>query len=88
MQEDKEKAVREICDVMRRKGGVEWRSAVVHEERKEYFRGKDMQRFFEAGPDRLDGISEIGWPSDNINEFQRLSRHWLQFPFSHIAMHM
>eukprot|EP00892_Ulva_mutabilis_P003469 jgi/Ulvmu1/1494/UM011_0224.1 len=58
--EDKEKAVRDICDVMRRRGGVEWRSAIVHEERKEFFRGKDMLRFFEANTEKLDGISEPG----------------------------
>lgn len=60
LQEDKEKAVRDICDVMRRRGGVEWRSAVVHEERKEFFRGKDMLRFFEADPEKLDDISDSG----------------------------
>lgn len=60
MQEDKEKAVRDICDVMRRRGGVEWRSAIVHEERKEFFRGKDMLRFFEADPEKLDDVSDSG----------------------------
>lgn len=49
---------------MRRRGAVEWRSAIVHEERKEFFRGKDMLRYFEANPEKLDGISETGMASE------------------------
>lgn len=59
-QEDREKSIRDFCDIARRRGNVEWRSAVIEEDRKEFFRGKDLLRYCEKNPECLDGVCDPG----------------------------
>lgn len=40
-----------MCDVLRSKQGVEYRTAVVNEERLEYVRGKDLAAYLRTHPD-------------------------------------
>lgn len=60
MQEDREKTIRDFCDIARRRGNVAWRSAVIEEDRKEFFRGKDLLRYCEKNPEALDGVCDTG----------------------------
>ena len=65
--EAREKALHGFCEEIRRKGGVPWRTAIVDDDRKDFFRGKDLQRYVEANPGKLEGIVDTGalirsWP--------------------------
>lgn len=61
MQEEAhEKALHGFCEEIRRKGGVPWRTAIVDDDRKDFFRGKDLQRYVEAHPGKLEGIVDTG----------------------------
>jgi hypothetical protein len=57
-QESKEKALHVLCEEIRRKGGVPWRTAIVDDDRKDFFRGKDLQRYLEAHPSKMEGLVE------------------------------
>lgn len=42
-----------LCDKLRSKGGVEYRTAVVADERMEYVRGKDLASYFKDKPEAM-----------------------------------
>ena len=46
LQKDKKDPLSELADSLRSKNGIEWRTAVVADSRKEYFRGKDFVTHF------------------------------------------
>lgn len=55
MQTVKEAAdpLRELCDKLRTKGGVEWRQAILADQRVEYIRGKDLASYFREKPEQM-----------------------------------
>lgn len=63
MQDDsKEKALNAFCEEVRLRGKVTCRTAIVDDDRKEFFRGKDLMRYCEANAEKLDGITSTGVP--------------------------
>jgi len=45
--------VRDMCDKLRAKGGVEWQQAILADQRVEYVRGKDLAAFFREHPNDI-----------------------------------
>lgn len=66
--EAKEKALQAFCDDIRLRGGVKCRMAIVDDDRKEFFRGKDLQKYCTEEPAKLEGLVNTGvrtaaaWP--------------------------
>jgi hypothetical protein len=60
--EAKEKALAAFCEEIRLRGKVKCRTAVVDDERKEFFRGKDLLRYCIAKPSKLEGVADAGVP--------------------------
>jgi hypothetical protein len=52
----------QLAETLRGKGGVESRSAVLHGERVEFFRGKDIVRFLKATPEAWTKFASLGAP--------------------------
>ena len=45
--------LRVLADTLRSKGGVEWRSAVMADQRVEFIRGKDLAAHFREHPEQM-----------------------------------
>lgn len=45
--------VRDLCDKLRAKGGVEWQTAILADQRVEYVRGKDLAAYFRNHSDEI-----------------------------------
>lgn len=48
-----EDPLRSLADALRAKGGVEWRSAVMADQRVEFIRGKDLAAHMRAHPEQI-----------------------------------
>lgn len=55
----------QLAETLRGKGGVESRSAVLHGERVEFFRGKDFVRFLKATPEAWSKFASLGKDTDD-----------------------
>lgn len=49
-----------LADELRKKNGVEWRDAVMADQRVEFIRGKDFSRWFQANQEKLTGVTAAG----------------------------
>ena len=56
--EAKEKALHSFCEEVRLRGKVVCRTAICDDDRKEFFRGKDLLRYCEANPEKLEGLAD------------------------------
>lgn len=45
--------MKELCDKLRTKGGVDWRQAILADQRVEFIRGKDLAAHFREKPDQM-----------------------------------
>eukprot|EP00891_Asterochloris_glomerata_P008998 jgi/Astpho2/8998/fgenesh1_pg.00133_%23_41_t len=43
-----------FCNTLRAKHGVEWREGILHDKRVEFFRGKDLQRYYQKHPSNFE----------------------------------
>ena len=58
----KEKALHTFCEEARLRGKVPSRTAICDDDRKEFFRGKDLLRYCEAHPEKLEGLADTSAP--------------------------
>lgn len=49
-----------LADELRKKNGVEWREAIMADQRVEFIRGKDLARWLQAHEDKLAGVTAAG----------------------------
>ena len=54
--------LRVLADTLRSKGGVEWRSAVMADQRVEFIRGKDLAAHFREHPEQMQNYVSKGTP--------------------------
>lgn len=45
--------LKELCDKLRSKGGVDWRQAILADQRVEFLRGKDLAAYFRSQPEQM-----------------------------------
>ena len=51
-----------FCNTLRAKHGVEWREGILHDKRVEFFRGKDLQRYYQKHPSNFE--KWVGGPGE------------------------
>ena len=70
--------LRVLADTLRSKGGVEWRSAVMADQRVEFIRGKDLAAHFRAHPEQMQNYVSKGAPARSFScfLFTTCSRHF------------
>ena len=56
--------LRALADTLRAKGGIEWRHAVLDDQRVEIVRGKDFVQYFVAHPDKMQRYAGYGKPPE------------------------
>lgn len=61
--------LRVLADTLRSKGGVEWRSAVMADQRVEFIRGKDLAAHFKAHPEQMQNYVSKGTPVESCTRF-------------------
>lgn len=49
----REDPLKGLTDGLRGKGGIDWRQAVLHDKRVEFFRGKDFAAHFRQHPEKM-----------------------------------
>lgn len=80
-----EDPLKQLADKLRAKNGVEWRSSVLHDQRVEFIRGKDLARYLRSHEEQLQPFvskgaqSEAQMPShlqyERLAEAIQLSEH-------------
>ena len=58
----REDPLRGLADSLRAKGGIDWRQAVLHDKRVEFFRGKDFAAYFRQHPEKMAPFVTKGEP--------------------------
>ena len=71
-----------FCNTLRAKHGVEWREGILHDKRVEFFRGKDLQRYYQKHPSNFE--KWVGGPGEAaVLCHSRLPSRGRQFPPRH-----
>eukprot|EP00884_Botryococcus_braunii_P003901 jgi/Botrbrau1/13511/Bobra.0082s0104.1 len=71
-----------LADELRKKNGVEWREAILADQRVEFIRGKDLARWLQAHEEKLAGVTAAGRveQSECLRSPSQAKRGFVKFP--------